>query len=139
MTRGLSDLRRAAKKISAAVYTPKRGVAADGRPVLMRREDYDALLARLEEAEDAKDHRAAMASHGEKDWISAEGARAIVSGESPIKVWRKERGLTQVELAKVAKLSQSHLAEIERGRKEASVSALRALAEALQVEPGDLI
>lgn len=105
----------------------------------MRCAGFHRLVADVEDARDLRDHNAVMASQGPGDWISADGALAIVAGKNPIKVWRKERGLTQVELAKRAKLSQSHLAEIERGRKEPSVSARRALAAALDVEPDDLI
>lgn len=105
----------------------------------MRRAGFHRLVADAEDARDLRDHNAVMASQGPSDWISAAGALAIVAGENPIRVWCKERGFTQVELARRAKLSQSHLAEIECGRKEPSVSAIRALAAALDVEPGDLI
>lgn len=134
-----AGLRARARLVGAAVYTPKRGIEGGRGPVLVDREEFEKLIADAEDARDLRDHDAVMASQGPGDWISADGALAIVGGANPIKVWRKERGLTQVELAKAAKLSQSHLAEIERGRKEPSVSVLRALAAALRVEPGDLI
>ena len=53
--------------------------------------------------------------------------------ENPIRVLRKFRGLTQEQLAEAAGLSRPYLTEIERGRKEGSVGALRAIAEALAV------
>jgi len=66
-------------------------------------------------------------------------ADRIVAGESPVAVWRRHRGLTQAALAKAAHLSQSYLAEIESGRKDGSVEALRAIAGALAVDVADLL
>ena len=59
--------------------------------------------------------------------------------EHPIKVLRKFRGLTQTELAKKAGISRPYLTEIETGRKEGSIAAIRALAEALQAPSSLLI
>lgn len=135
----VGDLRSAAKRAGVAFFTPERGLE-DGRgPVLMRRADFERMRALAEDTADLRDLRGVDATHARHDYISAEGMRALIAGESPVKVWRKERALTQVELAKRTKISQSHLAEIERGRKKASVSTIRALAKALHVEPGDLI
>ena len=59
--------------------------------------------------------------------------------ESPIKILRKFRGMTQVELAEEAGLSRPYLTEIERRTKEGSIGALKAIAEALNVNPGLLL
>ncbi|MCB9988788.1 MAG: helix-turn-helix transcriptional regulator [Rhodospirillales bacterium] len=59
--------------------------------------------------------------------------------ESPVKLIRKHRGLTQAELAEAAGLSRPYLTEIERGRKDGSVNAIKALADALEVPVGLLI
>lgn len=59
--------------------------------------------------------------------------------ESPIKILRKFRSLTQVELAEKSGLSRPYLAEIETGRKEGSITALKNLATALQVDISRLI
>jgi len=53
--------------------------------------------------------------------------------ESPVKILRKHRGLTQGDLAKIAGISRPYLTEIETGRKDGSIRALKALAEALNV------
>jgi len=45
-----------------------------------------------------------------------EEMRRILDGESPVKVWRKKRGLTQRELVEHAGVSPSYLAEIETGK-----------------------
>ncbi len=53
--------------------------------------------------------------------------------QSPLRILRDHRGYTQNELAERADLSRTYLTEIERGRKDGSIRALRALAEALDV------
>lgn len=44
---------------------------------------------------------------------------------------RQKRGLTQIELAKLAKVSQSTIAQIERGGKDPSLSTLQKISQAL--------
>src|SRR5665213_2441781 len=51
-----------------------------------------------------------------------------------VKYLRSLRGLSQVQLAKDAKLSQATIAQIESGRKDPSVEALRQIARALDTE-----
>lgn len=53
--------------------------------------------------------------------------------ESPLRILRKFRGMTQDELAQAAGISRPYLTEIEQGRKTGSVNAIRALADALVV------
>ena len=55
-----------------------------------------------------------------------------------IKTLRFVRNLTQGQLAKKAKLSQSMLSEIERGIKDPSLSTLVKLAKALDVKVVEL-
>ena len=50
-----------------------------------------------------------------------------------ISYMRKKRDLTQAELAKKSKLSQSTIAQIESGRKDPSVETLQKLADALDI------
>ena len=52
---------------------------------------------------------------------------------------RHDRDMTQEELAERAGLSARYVGAIERGDVSASVTVLGQLAEALGVEPGDLL
>jgi len=52
---------------------------------------------------------------------------------------RHDRYMTQEELAERAGLSARYVGAIERGAVSASVTVLGQLAEALGVEPGDLL
>ena len=81
---------------------------------------YDAAKTRKEEA------------------FPSDVARRLVAGESPIRVFREHRGLTQEQLAKAAKIARPYLAEIEARRKEGSVSVLRAIADALKLDLDDI-
>lgn len=53
--------------------------------------------------------------------------------ESPVRILRKFRGLTQEDLALAAGISRSYLTEIETGRKDGSIRALKAIADCLNV------
>lgn len=53
--------------------------------------------------------------------------------DSAIKIIRKFRGLTQGDLAEAAGISRPYLTEIETGRKDGSIRALKSIAGALDV------
>lgn len=51
-----------------------------------------------------------------------------------LKYLRIQRELTQADLAKVSKVSQSTIAQIESGRKDPSINTLKQIAKALDIE-----
>ena len=53
--------------------------------------------------------------------------------DNPIKVIRKYRGMTQQDLADAAGISRPYLTEIETGRKDGSIRAIKSIAGALDV------
>jgi DNA-binding XRE family transcriptional regulator len=108
--------------------------------VVLPRREYVALLARAgdEAAEDEMtgilvDETKAAIARGEEVALPEAVWQAIEAGESPVKVLRKHRGLTQAELAAVAGVSQGYVAELEAGRKTGAPETLKALARALGV------
>ena len=58
--------------------------------------------------------------------------------QSPVKILRKYRGLTQNALAQEAGTSRPYLTEIETGKKDGSIRAMKALADVLGVNVGVL-
>ncbi len=52
---------------------------------------------------------------------------------------RKERLLTQVELSRMTGVAQESISSLETGKREAHPGTIRKLAEALGVEPKELI
>jgi DNA-binding XRE family transcriptional regulator len=108
--------------------------------VVLPRREYIALLARAgdEAAEDETtgilvDEAKAAIARGDDVALPEAVWAAIEAGESPVKVLRKHRGLTQAELAAAAGVSQGCLAELETGRKSGAPDTLKALARALAV------
>lgn len=58
--------------------------------------------------------------------------------DHPVKIIRNFRGLTQAELARASGISRPYLTEIETRKKDGSLRAMKAIAEALNVRVGDL-
>lgn len=52
---------------------------------------------------------------------------------------RSEIGLSQEELAFRAKLHRTYISSVERGERNVSIENIFAIAEALQVAPGELL
>ncbi len=52
---------------------------------------------------------------------------------------RKDRGMTQEDLAGAADMDRSYLSEVENGLKNLSVLALLKISKALRVSPSELI
>ncbi|MEQ9449856.1 MAG: helix-turn-helix transcriptional regulator [Rhodospirillaceae bacterium] len=105
--------------------------------ITIPREEYEALLAAREDLEDIEAYDRAKAEGGES--IPAAHVERILDGESPVRVFRDLRGLTQGALAERAGVNRVTVAELETGRKQGSVDTLKRIAEALGVTIDDLI
>ena len=62
--------------------------------------------------------------------------RITAREEHPIKILRKHHGMTQKALADAADISRPYLTEIETGKKDGSIRALKAIAEVFGVSVG---
>lgn len=89
---------------------------------------------------DARDAAIAMRdiSNGAPTF-SSEEMLAFVAAPSPLAFWRKRAGLTQNDLSARVNITQGFLAQVERGRRSASIAVYAALAKALGVRIEDLI
>lgn len=76
---------------------------------------------------------------GEEELVPADCAKRLIVGESPLRMWRELRGLSQVKLGAVSGVSRVQIADIEAGRGKGSVETVRKLAEALGVRVDDLV
>jgi transcriptional regulator with XRE-family HTH domain len=85
-----------------------------------------------------------------QDWWWRSGGEAVAKcikfdtfvivtpfGETVL-LWRLDRGLTQAELARAARVSRPNLSAIERGERDVTLGTLRSLALALEIKPGVL-
>src|ERR1700733_1185141 len=105
--------------------------------VTIRRADLNALIDAAENAEDIASVRtwnAYVAAVGRDAAIAnsytAAEAKRLLDGESPVRIWREKRGMTQRALTAAAAIPAGYLSEIEGGKKPGSVAAFRSLAKA---------
>jgi ribosome-binding ATPase YchF (GTP1/OBG family) len=113
--------------------------------VTLTRAEYEALIERIEDAEDnaflasvEARERAIGKEKARADYLPAELVRRLIDGEHPVRVWRAHRGLTREALAATAGIAPSYLSEIETRRKPGSFSALAEIAGALLISLDDL-
>ena len=105
-------------------------------------EEYRRLLELAEEAEEIRAGNRAKAelAAGEDELVPAGVVERLFSGkESPVAVWREYRGLTQERLAREAGVGKSYISQIESGKKTGSVTVLKRIARALQVDLDHLV
>ena len=76
---------------------------------------------------------------GEEELLPSFVVDQLLDGKSPLLVWRKQRNLTQAELARRSKVNRVQIVDIEAGRKTGSVTTLRKLAVALKICIDDLV
>ena len=99
--------------------------------------DYEELKRLADAMQDMQAYDAAMADPGES--VPHAVMVRLVDGESPVKVWRENRGLTQAALARDARVDKTYLSQIESGRKTGSITLFKRLALSLSVDVDDLI
>jgi DNA-binding XRE family transcriptional regulator len=100
-------------------------------------QEFETLQARLEELENITALDQALATP--QEFLPEDIAVRLIEGESPVKVFREFRGLTQDALACKIAMTKTTISEIETGRKEGSVKTLSKIAVALDVTINDLI
>ena len=112
-------------------------IEKDGKPefAVISYADYRHCLELLEDEADARTvaefHEAYVA--GREFTVPDEIMRRELEGESPVKLWREHRGLTQQELAKRAGISKPYLSQIETGKRQGTIDTLSAVARSLDV------
>lgn len=109
--------------------------------ITIPREEYQALLAAREDLADLESYDRATASldAGEDELIPSEFADRLMEGESPVRVYRDLRGMTQKALSDASGVNRVQIANIEAGTRQGSVDTLKRLAGALGVSISDLV
>ena len=112
-------------------------IEKDGRPefVVIPYADYERFLELIEDEADARAVAEFHADYtaGKAFLVPDDILRRELAGESPVRLWRFQRNLTQQELAKRAGISKSYLSQIETGKRQGTVETLKAIALALNV------
>lgn len=110
----------------------------EGRPAfaLMPIKEYERLLAALEDAHDAATiaefHRRLVS--GEEETFPADITDRLLAGEHPVRVLRSHRGMTLQQVADACGVTNSHISQIEKGKRSMSTDVLKRMAEALRVD-----
>lgn len=105
--------------------------------IILPLNEYEALIDAADVA--AAEKIKADIAAGNEELIPSEIVNRLLDGENPVRVWRTYRGLTARELAEKAGISAPYLSEIESGKKEGSVTALKSIAAALNLDIDDLV
>ena len=117
-------------------------IVKNGKPeyVVLPWDEYQAMLEALEDRADAAALTgfAERLARGEEETLPAAMVDRLLAGESPLRVWREHRGLTQSQLGEVAGVAQSMVAMIERGDRRGTVDTLASIARVLKVDLDDL-
>ncbi len=101
--------------------------------VILPAADFARLMALADDREDLVDVTAILAriDAGEGTMPGDVLTAVLEEGLTPLAAWRRYRGMTQVELAKRAGLSQVWVGRIEAGGGYGSLKTRKALAAAL--------
>ena len=110
-----------------------------GKPesVILSKKNYEKLLRYKDDLEDIqalKDYE----TSGEEGF-PAEVVKRLIDGESPIRVYREYRGLTQVKLSEMVGVKQSYITQLESGKKKGTIKVLKRIATALNLDLDDLV
>lgn len=110
----------------------------EGRPAfaLMPIEEYRRLVEALEDAHDAAAieafYRRLVA--GEEDTFPADVVDKLLAGENPVRVLRAYRGMTLQQVADACGVTNSHVSQVEKGKRSMSTDLLKKMAVALRVD-----
>lgn len=122
----------AKEKVKSAAPRKQSGKSQlpKGDIVFLGKDDFDALA-------DLANMNLALAAYDavqHEEMVPSDVINRILDGENPVRVWREHRGMRLSELADQTKISRSHLSEVERGRSNFSIQALRSIARTLKVD-----
>ena len=112
-----------------------------GEMITIPLDEYKRMQTAMDDLADlqAYDRVTADLAAGREERVPAEYVRRMIAGESPLRVWRDLRGLTQSALARASGVNRVQIADIEAGRKNGSLETARRLAEALGIGLDDLV
>jgi len=112
-----------------------------GEMIAIPVEEYRHLRRAAEELVDLRafDRAKDAMARGEDEQVPADVARRLIAGETPLRVWRDFRGLTQQALSLASGVNRVQIANIEAGTACGSVATLVKLADALGIAVDDLV
>jgi len=111
----------------------------DGRPAyaVIPWDEYNRLTGDAHKTDEELFQEAQASDDGDR--IPYEEVKRMLDGESPVRVFREHRGMSQEALAEAAGIAQAYLSQIESGKRTGSAKVLARLAQALRVDLDDLV
>ena len=109
--------------------------------VTIPKAEYERLIGVASDMDDVAifDRIKADLVSGKEEALPEEFALRLIEGESPLKVYRNLRGMTQASLSNAAGVNRVQIADIEARRSPGSIETVRKLADALYVAIDDLV
>ena len=104
-------------------------------------EDADLIVISPADLDEMLEDAAATAAYNrsrDQERVPFELVDRLLAGESPVKVWREYRDLSQRALAARTGLNFTYLSQIETGARKGSIQTMKKLAEALGLDLDDL-
>jgi DNA-binding XRE family transcriptional regulator len=102
--------------------------------------EYNQLIAELEDRDDVRfAAEAEVRRVGGEEYLPLEMVDRLLAGESALRVWRKHRGLKQLQLAAISGVGNGQISNIEQGGRGASLETWQRLAQALRVDLDDIV
>jgi hypothetical protein len=114
-----------------------------GEVAILPRKDYEALVAKAAEA-DEDIGTARLVARARKEiaagtpLVPKSVVDRIAKGENALRVLREWRGETQLHISFKTNIGQGYLSDLESGRRKGTTSALKKIADVLNV-PLDLL
>jgi len=101
--------------------------------------DYKAMISEIEDSREIDEvNKMSAAIDAGEETYPMEFVEKLIEAKSKLHEWRKYRGITQVQLAEMANLSQGAVASIESGKRNPNMNTGRRLADALKCDIDDL-
>ena len=112
----------------------------DGKPAfaVLPWKQYAFFKKRVDEAELTDAELVTLADLDDDEVIPMYVSERLSAGEHPVKVFREYRDMTQKKLAETVGISPEYVSRIESREKQGSIDTLKAIAEALSLDPDDL-
>ncbi len=113
---------------------------AGTKMVMLPVADYERLIDIVEDKTDAlAAARAEQRRVKGEEYLPSDMVDSILEGESPLRAWRKHRGMTLEALSNAAGTRKAHLSQIENGKAQGRPWLWRNLAEVLRVSSDDIL
>ena len=104
-------------------------------------EDADYVMLKPDDLEELIEDRLAACAYArtrDHQILPQSMVDRLLAGESPVRVWREQRGLSLADLAEKAGIGKGYVSQIEKRQRNGTIATLKKLAEALGVELDDL-